>query len=220
MGTRRQKARTPQPTVRKRFIERGCKHGSYEGEFLDTLLAMFRQYCKVTEATAGEPSIRTKEFDSLKRRLETLRDQSAEIVAEIARERTKPRTLLSGQSLAVVLPRPYALEAQNLTDAIDKLERLAVRADTRAALIKLIFVYCRDAMNGALTRRELADLLEESTNHEITLTEESIRKAIARETRSPEEEWAFAHNLAGAAMRNDKSPDFVRRKLRSNNGKI
>jgi hypothetical protein len=205
MRTQRQRERIPQ-TVREKLIEKGCNES-----FLDELLVFWRRHCDTTRR--GEESV------SMTKTLKALHTRLTKVVSDIEQARTVPLELLSGKSLAQTLPRraSLALEAKNLKDDADKMERLTVREDTRAAIIKMIFVYCRDAThrNKDVTKAKIADLLCQATNNETVISEEAVRKAVQREKRSDPEEWAYAHNLAGAAMRGDKVSDFTRRKLRS-----
>jgi hypothetical protein len=200
MRTQRQRARIPQPAVRERLIGKGC-----EPKFLDELLAL---WCRLSKPDRREE----EQARSTQKILKALRGRVTKFASRIEQVKAKPLDILSGKSLAQVRPRRSFLdsEAGSLKDDASKIERSMIRRDTRPLLIKTIAAYCRERC-GKVTNREVADLLEEATDHHITVSEEAVRKAVDRQTLSDNEDWARVHNLVGAAMRGD----LTRRKPRS-----
>jgi hypothetical protein len=209
--TRKQREQT---TIRKQFIAKGCS-----GAFLDELLKDFRRHCDESETEH-----RKRESTSTIQKLEVLHRRLNAIASEIERLREKPLVhLLCGRSLRQVIglfdTTSIRAEADNLKKTSEKISHLTVRNDVQAAAIKKIYDYCDWATNGATTKSEVADLLNEAaidiSDPDKPVSDDAVRKAVKRQTTTRKDEFAKKLNLVGAAMRKDTVRDFTLRKLRS-----
>jgi|SRR5450755_939744 hypothetical protein len=207
MRTQRQREDIPQVTKREQFVEKKC-----DGEFLDELLKHYRG--------------RENGACLIQEELEALHRSAIKLASEIERAGAQQRYVFSGRSLnQVALPLDMFAtrirsEAANLKKAGQMVSRLRIRRYTRGEVINMIYKYCLYATQGDVTAKDVADLLNEATS-EVSdgnkpVTEEAVRQAVKHHKQSADDEWLYAHNLAGAAMRRDKDLDLIRRKLREN----
>jgi len=208
--------------VLDRLVAEGC-----DRDFLSELLAFYRQFCE----RERHKDRHKREGDRIKavRRLASKLEQ---VQRDIELYSGEPLHALSGRSLAKSLPfvRPQQglnptrdsaaahvrSYAETLKEDISRLIERSGRKDSPGLAIKMIHVYCCNAAHQRISGSKLTDLLCEAAN-DITdepITEGAVREHLRRMKGSEDEEWYFAHNLAGAAMRRDKVWDFTRRKLK------